>query len=71
MPTYTYTTIDEPSGRNTAAFGINSAGQIVGEYLSNGARHGFLYGGGTYTTLDEYLPKAASFRGQGFFFGLL
>jgi len=53
MPTYTYTTIDDPSGRNTAAFGINSAGQIVGQYASNNAIHGFLYSGGTYTALDD------------------
>jgi probable HAF family extracellular repeat protein len=52
MPTYTYTTIDDPSGRNTLAFGINDAGQVVGEYVSNGI-HGFLYSGGTYTTLDD------------------
>jgi probable HAF family extracellular repeat protein len=53
MPTYTYSTIDDPSGRNTQAFGINSTGQIVGQYFSNMAVHGFLYSGGTYTTLDD------------------
>jgi probable HAF family extracellular repeat protein len=53
MPTYTYTTIDDPSGRNTQAFGINNAGQVVGQYFSNNATHGFLYSGGTYATLDD------------------
>jgi probable HAF family extracellular repeat protein len=53
MPTYTYTTIDDPSGRSTSAHGINNAGQIVGQYFSNNAAHGFLYSGGTYTTLDD------------------
>src|SRR6266404_4769408 len=59
MPVYTYTTIDDPFGTvGTQAYGINSAGQIVGYYadsLQN--EHGFLYSGGTYTTLDD--PSAS------------
>jgi probable HAF family extracellular repeat protein len=38
----------------TAATGINDLGQIVGYYIdSSGTEHGFLYSGGTYTTLDD------------------
>ena len=37
-------------------YGINDAGQIVGFYIdSSGILHGFLYSGGTYTTLDDPL----------------
>ena len=40
----------------TEAFGINDAGQIVGNYFdSSGTEHGFLYSGGTYTTLNDPL----------------
>lgn len=61
---YIITTIDVPGSNSgtTAAWGINDAGQIVGEYNgSPGAHtsnsHGFLYSGGTYTTID--MPGAA------------
>src|SRR6266566_1870271 len=50
MATYFYTTIDDPSGSSTFAYGINASGQIVGSYLPG---HGFLYSAGTYTTLDD------------------
>src|SRR5262249_19300260 len=44
--------IDPPSATSfIEAFGINASGQIVG-YYDNTQRHGFLYSGGTYTTLD-------------------
>ncbi len=40
--------------KGTEAYGINDAGQIVGDYAdSSGAVHGFLYSGGSYTTLDD------------------
>ena len=39
---YTFTTLDVPGASFTYAFGINDAGQIVGYYIDNGARHGFL-----------------------------
>src|SRR5438034_4679926 len=50
---YIFTTIDDPaadtiSGERTRAFAINAAGQIVGDF----GRHGFLYSGGTFTTID-------------------
>jgi hypothetical protein len=47
----TYTALKDLSAPNfTEAFGINSAGQIVGEYVPGG---GFLLSGGTYTTLNR------------------
>jgi len=55
MPIYTYTALDDPSAiaGTTVAHGINSAGQIVGQYPSKNAIHGFLYSGGAFTTLDD------------------
>src|SRR5437762_3479613 len=54
MPVYTYTPLDDPAALpgTTQAYGINTSGQIVGSY-SLGAHkdYGFLYSGGTYTTL--------------------
>jgi probable HAF family extracellular repeat protein len=59
----TYTTLDDPNATNifgagffTFATGINDSGQIVGSYDSRGRgfpNHGFLYSGGTYTTIDD------------------
>ena len=45
----TFSTIDAPGAKWTAAFGINGAGQIVGAFGPNGTsnRHGFL------RTIDE------------------
>jgi len=56
----TFTTIDVPGALNTQAFGINPAGQIVGDYLdSSFGQHGFLMGEhGTFTTID--VPGARS-----------
>jgi probable HAF family extracellular repeat protein len=56
-----YATIDDPSGTNTIATGINDAGQIVGQYLdSNNVSHGFLYSGGSFTTIDDPLGGAGT-----------
>jgi uncharacterized membrane protein len=44
-----YTTFAVPSAFDSAALGINSSGQIVGEY--DGLDYGFLLSGGQYTTL--------------------
>jgi hypothetical protein len=42
----------QPS-RKTARWGtINNAGQIVGQYHNASGTHGFLFSGGTYTTID-------------------
>jgi len=49
-----YTTIDFPGATETGASGINNLGQIVGGYvLPDGSRHGFLYSGGIFTTIDD------------------
>jgi probable HAF family extracellular repeat protein len=56
---YNYTTIDFPGATLTALGGINDSGQIVGGYaLSDGTRHGFLYSGGIFSTIDD--PNATS-----------
>jgi probable HAF family extracellular repeat protein len=68
MPTtYRYTTLNNPLAANGGAalraLGINDSGQIVGWYQDTSIRataHGFLYSGGTYTTLD---PPSATRRG--------
>ena len=50
----TYTTVDVPGAIETGASSINNLGQIVGGYvLPDGSRHGFLYSGGTFTTIDD------------------
>jgi probable HAF family extracellular repeat protein/VCBS repeat-containing protein len=61
---FAYTALVEPAaaspGGVTYGFGLNDSGQIVGTYGdASGGRHGFLYGGGTYTTLDN--PLAPTF----------
>jgi probable HAF family extracellular repeat protein len=57
---YVYSTFNEPDsignpyqgvGR-TYAFSINDSGQITGEYGDAYGPHGFVYSGGTYSTLD-------------------
>lgn len=47
----TYTNIDVP-GAFTYAYGINNAGEVVGSYITD-AFHGFIFSGGTHTTLDH------------------
>jgi len=53
---FSYTTLDYPSTTSgTTAYGI-SGNNIVGFYVGNDAshvRHGFVYNGSTYTTLDN------------------
>jgi uncharacterized membrane protein len=49
----TVTSIDVPGATNTYALGINSAGVIVGRYLSSGQTHGFRRDpAGDLTTID-------------------
>jgi probable HAF family extracellular repeat protein len=52
--TYTYTTIDSRSATVFfGRYGINNEGQIVGSYLmDDNRRHGFIYSGGVYATID-------------------
>lgn len=54
-----YSTIVDPSGvYSTNTFGINNAGQLVGNYYdSNFTSHGFVESGGNFTTIDD--PLAA------------
>jgi probable HAF family extracellular repeat protein len=49
---YTFTTLDVPGGNNTAPYGVNDAGQIVGSFASSTGVHGFLYSGGRFTQID-------------------
>jgi probable HAF family extracellular repeat protein len=51
---YVFQTIDDPNGINSAANGINSRGEIVGNYMDgSGAPHGFLQSHGQYTNIDD------------------
>jgi probable HAF family extracellular repeat protein len=43
------------AAHETTAFGINTSGQIVGNYHDNSGYHGFLLSDGVYTTLDDPL----------------
>src|SRR5207302_313960 len=66
----TYTDINPPGGETfqggTAAAGINDSGQIAGWYTTGlnaftGFRqHGYVYSGGSYTTLDDPLASGAT-----------
>ena len=49
---YTFTTIDDPGAPNTWAYGINTAGQIVGTFGNSPEAHGFVTDGATFTTID-------------------
>ncbi len=58
---FTYTTIDFPGATVSGAAGINNPGQIVGGYtLADGTRHGFLYSGGIFSTIDDPLATTGS-----------
>ena len=63
MPTYTFTTLNDPWGANgTFPQGINNDGQIVGYYIDNlGVSHGYLYDGSSFKTIDA--PSSAAFGG--------
>src|SRR5579871_6728048 len=57
---YTFTSIDVPGSDNTSPGGVNSSGQIAGNYNPSGTFpfRGFLYSNGTYTTFD--VPNAST-----------
>jgi probable HAF family extracellular repeat protein len=56
---FTFTTIADPSATSsTSPYGINNAGQVIGSFFSDGTDYGFLYSGGTYTTVSD--PLAGS-----------
>src|SRR5438876_3542937 len=47
-----FTTIDVPGAFSTSALGINSKGDIVGEYTNLTGNHGFLLSSGAFTTIE-------------------
>ena len=50
--TYTFTAIDIPGATLTSANDINDSGQIVGSYRDATGGHGFVDGGGAFTTIN-------------------
>ena len=63
-PSYSFTTIDGPEGYDTALYGINNSGQIVGGFTAEDtAIHGFLYTGGNFTILDGPSKTNAGYNG--------
>src|SRR6516165_1996500 len=64
----TYTSIDVPGARETQAFGINEAGDLVGRYTDAANRVvGFLLSQGKFTAIDlsDVLTTAASNNNAG------
>jgi probable HAF family extracellular repeat protein len=65
-----FTALNDPSGGNTWARGINDQGHIVGYFQSgapNGSSiyHGFVYENGIYTTLDDPLAPTTNLGNGG------
>ncbi len=61
----TFVTLDFPGAVSTRARGVNNAGQVVGYYVDVAGRtHGFLYSGGTFTTLTINIPGVAIINSQ-------
>ena len=54
----TFTAISVPGAVSTSAFGINDAGQIVGQFNTKSGTFGFVDNGGTFTTIN--VPGAVS-----------
>jgi len=50
--------VEVPGASATFSRGINNRGNIVGNYTSAGATHGYLLRGGEFTTID--FPGASS-----------
>jgi probable HAF family extracellular repeat protein len=69
MSVYTYTTLDNPSAHSTTQpLGINDPGQVVGIFdlpIIFSTYYGFLYSGGSYTTLSD--PSSTAPNGSGTF----
>jgi len=60
----TFTTFDVPGAVNyTSAYGINSAGQIVGSFYDGTTSHGFLTEGAAFTTFDVPGARVTEARG--------
>jgi hypothetical protein len=66
---YATTTIAVPGAVLTAARGINDARQIVGNYAAGGRGLGFLYDGGSFTTLagPPLVPTVADTAASGIY----
>jgi hypothetical protein len=65
--TQTYTFLTPPGATNSNAVGINDSGQIVGSYGTSSGNYGYLYSGGTYTTIS--VPGATQDSPSAFFSG--
>ena len=61
--TDTFTSIEYPGATMTHAYGINDAGDIVGEYYDPSGPHGFLRSGGKFTAINY--PEARSTTAWG------
>jgi uncharacterized membrane protein len=48
----TYRQVDVPGATSTIIFGINSAGQMVGQYMTETRTSGFLYSNGSFTSIN-------------------
>ncbi len=56
-----FSQIDFPGSRQSEAFGINAAGDIVGRYLdANGKNHGYLLRAGKFTSIDYAGPQTCA-----------
>src|SRR5262249_11706680 len=54
MPVKMFNNFDDPSAFGfTRAFGVNGAGQIVGDYHNASVFHGFLLSQGTYVIIED------------------
>lgn len=60
---YLYTTLTPPGADNGYAYGINDEGDIVGNYVSDGASNGFLLSNGNYSTISYSLLTGTSAAG--------
>lgn len=63
-PTFGFITIEPPGARSTTAFGINSAGDVVGAYVDQDfVVHGFRLSQGRFATIDY--PGAEGTQARG------
>jgi hypothetical protein len=58
-----FTTLDFPGATTTSAWGINNAGEVVGEYSTGVGIHGFTYQSGTYTDVTVSGATYTQLRG--------
>jgi uncharacterized membrane protein len=55
-----FTTLDFPGASQTLLYGINDSGQIVGFFVNGATSGGFLYSGGTFSTIIDVMPVTIS-----------